>query len=410
MGVSLELANAALILLDLQNDFIHPDGIFAKKGRPAFKSPEALSAFVAKTQAMVDHMHAQGRPVIVVKTAFRPDFIDCSFGPDWAERTLGQKDGFLVEGTWGAELIDGITLSPEDTVIIAKGHSAFVGNFLDRFLSNIGVEQLMIVGGPCESALSDTSRHGAALGYDTFVASDLTFPEGSRYRLQSDPIKSGQFLMMDAFPNAGKLYAKGRSAFLVIDMQNHFLYRNPARLAENSEAVQANDRAVANAVKLARTFRRNSVPVVWVQVARRHDRADTIIRRARTLEQMTEEDQLLDDTWQQELPEAIQPHPDDIRLWKRGNSAFDGTHLHRMLRNLGVEHCYVAGGGVSACVSSTIRSGSALGYKISIVGDATYPANSEYYLNNVLATFGPVVKTDEVIASYTTPAIAAELS
>jgi nicotinamidase-related amidase len=87
---------------------------------------------------------------------------------------------------------------------------------------------------------------------------------------------------------------------------------------------------------------------------------------------------LVDDTWAAELARGLAPREDDIRVVKRGASAFAFTPLHRVLRNLKVRRCVLAGGAVTGCLASSAREGAALGYEIAIAEDATYPARAPY--------------------------------
>jgi nicotinamidase-related amidase len=61
---------------------------------------------------------------------------------------------------------------------------------------------------------------------------------------------------------------------------------------------------------------------------------------------------------------------------KTGGSGFGFTPLHRILRNLNASKLLMTGGAVTGCVWATAFDGFALGYDVTVVGDATYPADS----------------------------------
>ena len=61
---------------------------------------------------------------------------------------------------------------------------------------------------------------------------------------------------------------------------------------------------------------------------------------------------------------------------KKGGSGFGYTPLHRILRNLHARRLLVTGGATTGCVWATVQDGVALGYDMTVIADATYPADS----------------------------------
>ena len=90
---------------------------------------------------------------------------------------------------------------------------------------------------------------------------------------------------------------------------------------------------------------------------------------------------------------------------KKGASGFGLTYLHRLLRNLGVRRCLVAGGSTTGCVRATMFDGLALGYDITVLADATYPPDSPHV--DLLAQWCAVRPTDEVLAALSSVAAGA---
>ena len=99
-----EIEKSALIIVDMQNDFVHPDGGFAHIAREA---PEAridmpfLMGTIPYIQRLADAFRAAGRPVVYLAHMVKPDYSDAQF-PYWR---VGLQPGasrpFIVEGTWG---------------------------------------------------------------------------------------------------------------------------------------------------------------------------------------------------------------------------------------------------------------------------------------------------------------------
>jgi ureidoacrylate peracid hydrolase len=107
-----EIDRFALIIVDMQNDFLHPDGGFAHLAR---EHPEAnidlpfLRGTIPQVSRLAETFRAAGRPVIYVAHVVKPDYSDAAF-PYW-RIGVGPSSGnrtFIVEGTWGAQIVDEI--------------------------------------------------------------------------------------------------------------------------------------------------------------------------------------------------------------------------------------------------------------------------------------------------------------
>jgi ureidoacrylate peracid hydrolase len=113
------LARAALLIVNMQNDFLHPDGSF---GRLAKEKPIDLPFLVATiphVRRLADAFRAASRPVVYIAHVLKSDYSDAAF-PYW-RLGLDPSAGNLthcVEGTWGAQIID--ELNPKDGEIIHR--------------------------------------------------------------------------------------------------------------------------------------------------------------------------------------------------------------------------------------------------------------------------------------------------
>ena len=104
-----ETAKSALIIVDMQNDFLHPDGDFAHSAR---EIPEAgidmpfLMDTVHHVQRLADAFRHSRRPVVYIALALKPDYSDAQF-PYWRLGLIpGGNRTHCVEGTWGPRIID----------------------------------------------------------------------------------------------------------------------------------------------------------------------------------------------------------------------------------------------------------------------------------------------------------------
>src|SRR5215813_10491692 len=132
-----EYGGAALLVVDTQNDFLHPSGLMTRQGLTK-SNTTALDCFLQKCRELIQTARTHGIPVFYVVTALRPDHSDSSLTPAWRERGLDSGTGFLTEGSWGAQIVEELAPAQDDYVLTKKGHGAFFGTTLDLTLSNLG--------------------------------------------------------------------------------------------------------------------------------------------------------------------------------------------------------------------------------------------------------------------------------
>ena len=125
--------NAALIVVDVQNDFVSPDGSAGKRGEDC----SAALAMVPNLLHLIDEARRIGLTIVYIRTT-HSEWTDT---PSWIYRS-SQKSGLSTcrEGSWGAELYEGISPLPSERVVIKHRYSAFINTDLNTVLKarNIG--------------------------------------------------------------------------------------------------------------------------------------------------------------------------------------------------------------------------------------------------------------------------------
>lgn len=405
MSITPDINRAALILIDLQRDLLHQDGASARRGLGSM-GPGELIALVEGCQRAATAMRRAGRPIVFANTAFRHDYRDAAVAPSWLNpRVEGGGAPFLVEGSWGAELIDGLGASPDDYFIGKKGHAAFLGTHLDRLLTNLGVEHCIIGGGGVSDSIGETVRVGGALGYELFLVEDALYPPSSpdigllKQHAEITSVEAVCAWAEGAAPAPDQ--ERPDYALIVVDMQNDFLRPDRPAVRYGYSAPTPEDkreRLIANTQTVAGAMRARGWPVIFVKVARRPDNLDDghgrTFRRRRVLGPADSHVQL--GSWGAEIVAELRPHDGDFVIEKKGASGFGFTPLHRVLRNLRVRRCLVTGGATSGCVRATVFDGLALGYEMTVIADATYPPNSPHL--EALSQWCDVRATESVLA------------
>ena len=158
----------ALVVVDMQNDFVHGRGKSTpKKGEPlnpVQKTVPALRAFVALCRKA-------GSPVFWIVTHHEKD-IDLP-----AYKALMVRRGALpvcMEGTRGAKLIRELEPDKEERLFIKHGYDGFTGTDLDICLKNRGITTLIMSGVATGTCVAATLIRGFHLGYYVVICPDLT--------------------------------------------------------------------------------------------------------------------------------------------------------------------------------------------------------------------------------------------
>jgi nicotinamidase-related amidase len=143
----------ALLVVDMQNGFCHPDGSFERIGRGCEGAMDAVrNAAVAVGQA-----RRAGVPVIFTRHVYRPG------RPDEGAALIGNSPELagvsgLAVGTWDAEVCDELGCTPDDLVVDKVRFDAFQWTSLEPLLRGLGVNALMICGVVTNICVETTAR------------------------------------------------------------------------------------------------------------------------------------------------------------------------------------------------------------------------------------------------------------
>jgi len=171
-----DIATSALVIVDMQNDFLHPDGGFAHRAR---ENPEAqidmpfLTGTIPYAQRLAAAFRKAARPVVYVAHVLKPDYSDAQF-PYW-RATRGALAGnrtFIVEGSWGARIIDELAPQDGEHLVVKKGFGGFSNTPLDTILRNMGVTTCVVAGVTTCVCVSTTVRGGVEHNYRMILVKD----------------------------------------------------------------------------------------------------------------------------------------------------------------------------------------------------------------------------------------------
>jgi len=176
-------AVCALLLIDMQRDFLEPGGF----GEALGNDVSLLRRAIEPNRRLLAAWRAAGLPVLHTREGHRPDLADLPRAkharPPGAAPRIGDPGPMgriLVRGEPGHELIPELAALPGEIVIDKPGKGAFHATELHARLQNLGVRQLVVTGVTTEICVQSTVREANDRGYDCLVASDCTasyFPE-----------------------------------------------------------------------------------------------------------------------------------------------------------------------------------------------------------------------------------------
>lgn len=172
----------ALIIIDMQRDFLEPGGFGAALGNEV----GLLRAIVPTVQRLQQAFRERGWLVLQTVEGHRPDLSDCP--PSKRQRgnaalkigDPGPMGRILVLGEPGNQIIPELAPTPEETVIEKPGKGAFYNTNLEFLLKTHNISHLIVTGVTTEVCVQSTLREANDRGYECLLVEDATesyFPE-----------------------------------------------------------------------------------------------------------------------------------------------------------------------------------------------------------------------------------------
>ena len=172
--IAVDLAKTALIIIDMQRDFLEPGGFGETLGNDVSR----LAAAVEPCRAVLDAARRRGMLVIHTREGHRPDLSDAP--PAKVERGApslrigapGPMGRILVRGEPGHDIIPALYPAAGEPVIDKPGKGAFYQTELELMLRNRGIENLLVCGVTTEVCVNTTVREANDRGYRCIVLGD----------------------------------------------------------------------------------------------------------------------------------------------------------------------------------------------------------------------------------------------
>lgn len=159
--------STALILVDLQNDFLHADGAYGRAGQAS----DAIAALPARLKPLANALRARGGWVVSTHFTLVPG----KGGEPFIAEHLRQLRPFLAKGDfapggWGHALVD--ELQPADIGIEKVAYSAFYQSRMEFALNRAGIDTLIFAGIVTQGGVASTLRDAHVRDLHTILLSD----------------------------------------------------------------------------------------------------------------------------------------------------------------------------------------------------------------------------------------------
>ncbi|MGH7121426.1 MAG: cysteine hydrolase family protein [Acetobacteraceae bacterium] len=195
---TLEPAHVALLIIDMQRDFVDPGGF----GEALGNDVSLLRKAVAPTARVLAAARAAGFLVIHTREGHRPDLADLPPAKKARGRLktgigdAGPMGRILVRGEYGHDIIDELKPAAGEPLVDKPGKGAFYATDLEAILRSRQIRQLIVCGVTTEVCVNTTVREANDRGYDCLVLADCVgsyFPEFQRAALAMVKAQGGIF-------------------------------------------------------------------------------------------------------------------------------------------------------------------------------------------------------------------------
>ncbi len=196
-ALDFNLKTTALVIIDMQRDFVLPGGF----GEMLGNDTSLLLAAVPPLERVLAKARAKGMFIVHTREGHRPDLSDCppaklTRGGKTFIGTDGPMGRILVRGEQGHDIIHQLYPLPGEPVIDKPGKGSFHATDLHQILVDRGIKTLVVCGVTLEVCVHTTGREANDRGYECVVLSDCVasyFPEFQRVGLEMIKAQGGIF-------------------------------------------------------------------------------------------------------------------------------------------------------------------------------------------------------------------------
>lgn len=166
MSIHLDPARTAILSLHMVNDIVSKDGKFG----PFFGEQVEARQVIQKGKQLIEAARSAQIPVIHVAVRFKPGHSDLVANSPLL--SMVKDMNALVEGTWGAEFVDGLQPLDDETVILHQRVGCFQETELAVKLKETGIDSVIVYGVVTNNIVEHTVRNAVDYGFNAYVVED----------------------------------------------------------------------------------------------------------------------------------------------------------------------------------------------------------------------------------------------
>ena len=167
--------NTALIVIDMQLDFVGKDGYIDSMGYDLSLTRKPIEPI----QKVLECMRAQGYHIFHTREGYRSDLSDCPVNRIWRTKQVGGEIGspgplgrLLIRGEKGWDIIPELYPLKDEIVFDKPGRCSFVHTDLQLILQNKGIKNLILTGVTTDVCVHSTMRIADDYGYECLLLQD----------------------------------------------------------------------------------------------------------------------------------------------------------------------------------------------------------------------------------------------
>lgn len=157
--------SAAVLVMDIQNDFAADDGFFAHNGR----NVKPLQEMVPTLERLIQQGRKAGVPIIFIRAIYDDHYLSEPIRLRHQRNNLPPQ--YCRSGTWGADFYR-IKPLRNEPVIDKHRYNAYTGTHLDALLKKLGVETVICTGNATNVCVETTARDAYARDYHVVIVED----------------------------------------------------------------------------------------------------------------------------------------------------------------------------------------------------------------------------------------------
>jgi nicotinamidase-related amidase len=405
----LDPSRTALLVVDVQNDFCHPDGVFGRIGHDTSMMPK----MVAKLQDLVDAARRNKILIIWIRATYDEVFTSAALAESFNRRHFVQSQ--CLEGSWGAEWFGGLCPAESAGEVVLTKHrfSPFWDTPIDLYLRSNGIRSVAVTGVVTSGCVESTVRDAFFNDYYVTVPSDCV-AEASKERHSASLAKIEQaFGLVLSGAQIAELWDRSQTpeiswsferkeasalldlshklepnhtALILVDLQRDFCHADGTmgRRGENLMEIQAAVTAAQHILEVAR-----ATGVLIVHLRAQYGTTDASDTRIAAELQADSSDCCVPGTWGAEFMTEVTPRSNEPVVVKHRFSGFVDTELEKLLRTNRISSLVVVGVATQCCVECTVRDGALRDYYVVVPRDAVAARGRMRHLHNAsLETMG----------------------